>query len=82
MTDVYLAEACYKSKVHTNPEELEKLTGNYSVVLAAHNITQEEFEISHAWWWEHPAAMKGVLQEVTEKIIAVEKSSSHQTDSK
>ena len=82
MTDVYLAEASYKSLVHTNPEELEKLKGNYAVILAAHNITQEEFEASHTWWWEHPAAMKGVLQEVTENIISFEETLNAQADSK
>lgn len=82
MTDVYLAEASYKSLVHTNPAELEKLEGNYAVILSAHNITQEEFEASHTWWWEHPAAMKGVLQEVTENIISVEKALNGHADSK
>lgn len=82
MTDVYLVEAAYKSNVQTREVELEKLEVRYGNIYASHGITQEEFEKSHKWWWEHPAAMKGVLQEVTENIISIEKSLSNHKDSK
>ena len=82
MTDVYLVEAAYKSNVHTSEDELEKLKKRYADIYSAHGITQEEFEKSHNWWWEHPAAMKGVLQEVTENIISIEKSLSNHKDAK
>ena len=82
MTDVYLVEAAYKSNVHTSEGELEKLEIRYGDIYTAHAITQEEFEKSHKWWWEHPSAMKGVLQEVTENIISLEKSLSNHKDSK
>ena len=82
MTDAYLVEAAYKSNVHTSEDELEKLKKRYTDIYSAHGITQEEFEKSHKWWWEHPAAMKGVLQEVTENIISIEKSLSNHKDAK
>ena len=72
MTDVYLVEASYKSHVTRTENEKLELVGNYSEVFQKYGITQEEFEASHAWWWEHPAAMKNVLQEVTEKLISIE----------
>lgn len=82
MTDVYLVEAAYKSNVHTSEGELEKLEVRYGDIYAAHGISQEEFEASHKWWWEHPSAMKGVLHEVIENIISLEKSLSNHKDSK
>ncbi len=82
MTDVYLVEASYKSNVYINKNEKLELEGNYAYVFEKHGITQEQFEASHTWWWEQPAAMKGVLQEVTEKIISMEKSVNNQESSK
>ena len=82
MTDIYLVEAAYKSNVHASDDELEKLKTRYADVYASHGITQEEFEKSHKWWWEHPAAMKKVLQEVTENIISIEKHLSNHKDAK
>tara|TARA_Y100000739_G_scaffold226042_1_gene232916 strand:+ start:1539 stop:1943 length:405 start_codon:yes stop_codon:yes gene_type:complete len=82
MTDIYLVEASYKSNVYVNENKKLELEGNYASVFEKHGITQEQFEASHTWWWEHPAAMKGVLQEVTEKIISMEKSVYNQDSSK
>ena len=82
MTDVYLVEASYKSNVYVNENKKIELEGNYAFVFEKHGITQEQFEASHTWWWEHPAAMKSVLQEVTEKIISMEKSVNNQDSSK
>lgn len=82
MTDVYLVEAAYKSNVQTSEDELVTLKKRYADIYSAHGINQEEFEKSHNWWWQHPAAMKGVLQEVTENIISIEKSLSNHKDAK
>ena len=82
MTDAYLVEASYKSHVYVNENEQLTLEGNYSSVFQKHGITQEELEASHTWWCEHPAAMKNVLQEVTESLIYIEKTIDNQAEAK
>ena len=72
LADVHLAEAAYKSHVFRNDEEEAKLLENYAQIFVKHGITEEQFNESHTWWWEHPVAMKEVLLEVTEKLSEME----------
>ena len=73
LADVYLVEAAYKTHAFENDDEKAVLLENYSDVFSSHGITTEEFERSHAWWWQHPAAMKGLVTEVTERLNSIEK---------
>ena len=73
LADVYLIEAAYKTHVFKNDDERGILLENYSDVFLSHGITAEEFENSHAWWWQHSAAMKVVVTEVTERLNSIEK---------
>ncbi len=73
LADVYLVEAAYKTHAFKNDDEKAILLKNYSDVFSSHGITAEEFENSHTWWWQHPAAMKGLINEVTERLNAIEK---------
>jgi len=73
LADVYLVEAAYKTHAFKNDDEKAMLLENYSDVFSSHGITPEEFENSHEWWWKHPAAMKGVITEVTERLNSIEK---------
>ena len=73
LADVYLVEAAYKTHAFKNDDEKAILLKNYSDVFSSHGITSEEFEKSHAWWWKHPAAMKDLVIEVTERLNTIEK---------
>ena len=72
LADIHLAEAAHKTKIFIPEQSDEILLENYSTIFAAHGITQEEFRESYTWWWNHPAAMKSVLQEVTERLNKIE----------
>ena len=73
LADVYLVEAAYKTHAFKNDDEKAILLENYSDVFSSHGITPEEFENTHKWWWQHPAAMNGVVTEVTERLNSIEK---------
>ncbi len=82
LKDVYIAEAAYKTKVVIHQVNEDVLVENYSTIFADHGITAEEFKESYTWWWEHPAAMKSVLQEVTERLNELEHSDDYKIESK
>ena len=77
LADIHLAEAAHKSRIFIPEQSEEVLLENYSAIFAAHGITQEEFRESYTWWWKHPAAMKSVLQEVTEPLNKIEQDPSN-----
>jgi hypothetical protein len=72
MADIQLLEAASKGKVFRNDDASKKVSEGYAEIFNKHGITLELFEKSHTWWWEHPAAMKSVLIEVTQKLTLME----------
>ena len=77
LADIHIAEAAHKTRVLVPEISEDVLLENYSAIFANHGVTAEEFKESYAWWWEHPAAMKFVLQEVTERLNKLDQGASH-----
>ena len=77
LADIHVAEAAHKTRVLVPEVSEDVLLENYSAIFEFHGVTVEEFKESYTWWWEHPAAMKYVLQEVTERLNKLNKGASH-----
>ncbi len=76
LTDIHIAEAAHKTRVLVPEISEDVLLENYSGIFESHGVTAEEFKESYTWWWEHPAAMKSVLQEVTERLNKLDQGAS------
>ncbi len=77
LADIHIAEAAHKTRVLVPEISEDVLLENYSAIFESHGVTAEEFKESYTWWWKHPAAMKSVLQEVTERLNKLNQGSSH-----
>ena len=66
--EALLIEAARKQRVYRNDNDSLRLQEAYQELFAAHDITNEEFERSQAWWFGQPEAVIPLLQEVTESI--------------
>ena len=73
MAEISITEAAHKSRLFLPDNSNEIQLDNYSTIFSSHGVTAEEFEKSHTWWWQHPAAMKSVLQGVTERLNEIER---------
>ena len=73
MAEISITEAAHKSRIFLPDNSSDILFDNYTTIFSSHGVTVEEFEGSHEWWWKHPAAMKSVLQGVTERLNEIER---------
>jgi hypothetical protein len=72
MVDVQLLESAFKNKVFRNDNEDEVLERAYVAIFEKHEVTAEEFNLSHTWWWSHPEEVKAILIQVTERLNEIE----------
>ena len=81
LAEVQVVEAASDQRSFRNDNERLKLAEAYNDVWHRTGVNAETFEASHAWWWSHPEAMKGVLRDVVDVLKDMEVASNH-ADSK
>ena len=67
-----VVEAASSQRYFRNDNERQKLAEAYNDVWHRTGVSAETFEASHAWWWAHPEAMKGVLRDVVDALKDME----------
>lgn len=72
LTEVQVVEAASSQRYFRNDNERLKLAEAYNDVWHRTGVSAETFEASHAWWWAHPEAMKGVLRDVVDALKDME----------
>ena len=72
LTEVQVVEAASSQRSFRNDNERLKLAEAYNDVWHRTGVSAETFEASHAWWWAHPEAMKGVLRDVVDALKDME----------
>ncbi len=81
LAEVQVVEAASSQRYFRNDNERVKLAEAYNDVWHRTGVSAEVFEASHAWWWGHPEAMKGVLRDVVDVLKDMEVAS-NRADSK
>lgn len=72
LAEVQVVEAASNQRYFRNDNERLKLAEAYNDVWHRTGVSAETFEASHAWWWAHPEAMKGVLRDVVDVLKDLE----------
>jgi hypothetical protein len=72
LAEVQVVEAAANQRYFRNDNERVKLAEAYNDVWHRTGVSAEVFEASHAWWWEHPEAMKAVLRDVVDVLKDME----------
>lgn len=72
LAEVQVVEAASDQRSFRNDNERLKLAEAYNDVWHRTGVSAETFEASHAWWWAHPEAMKGVLRDVVDALKDME----------
>ena len=72
LAEVRVVEAASDQRSFRNDNERLKLAEAYNDVWHRTGVSAETFEASHAWWWAHPEAMKGVLRDVVDALKDME----------
>ncbi|MGB1383956.1 MAG: DUF4296 domain-containing protein [Flavobacteriales bacterium] len=72
LAEVQVVEAASNQRYFRNDNERVKLAEAYNDVWHRTGVSAEAFEASHAWWWAHPEAMKGVLRDVVDVLKDME----------
>ena len=72
LAEVQVVEAASHQRSFRNDNERLKLAEAYNDVWHRTGVSAETFEASHAWWWAHPEAMKGVLRDVVDALKDME----------
>lgn len=72
LAEVQVVEAASNQRSFRNDNERLKLAEAYNDVWHRTGVSAETFEASHAWWWAHPEAMKGVLRDVVDALKDME----------
>ena len=72
MAEIQVVEAASSQRYFRNDNERLKLAEAYNDVWHRTGVSAETFEASHAWWWAHPEAMKGVLRDVFDVLKDME----------
>ena len=72
MAEIQVLEAASSQRYFRNDNERLKLAEAYNDVWHRTGVSAETFEASHAWWWAHPEAMKGVLRDVVDVLKDME----------
>jgi len=72
LAEVQVVEAASSQRYFRNDNERVKLAEAYNDVWHRTGVSADVFEASHAWWWGHPEAMKGVLRDVVDVLKDME----------
>ena len=72
LAEVQVVEAASDQRSFRNDNERLKIAEAYNDVWHRTGVSAETFEASHAWWWAHPEAMKGVLRDVVDTLKDME----------
>lgn len=72
LAEIHVVETAAKQRTYRTDNESMRLAEAYNDVWFRTGVTAERFEASHAWWWNHPEAMKGVLNDVVDRLRDME----------
>lgn len=72
MAEIQVVESASTQRYFRNDNERQKLAEAYNDVWHRTGVSPDVFETSHAWWWSHPEAMKGVLRDVVDVLKDME----------
>jgi len=73
--ETQLVESAYKLHYFGQDDPGKWVSQAYGEVFQRLGVSDSLFWQSHAWWYAHPAAMVGVLEETTEVLNQLERES-------
>lgn len=73
LTEVHLIEGALKQRLFRNDEPTERALAHYAELYDRWGITEERFKATYTWWYQRPEAMDALLEEVAERLTALER---------
>jgi len=73
LTEVHLIEGVKKQRLMRDDEQGLIILQHYVELFDRFNVNEERFKSTYQWWYQHPAEMDGLLEEVSEALSELER---------
>jgi len=73
LTEVHVIEGVKKQRLMRNDDEGAIILQHYAELFDRFDIDEERFKTTYQWWYQHPAEMDGILEEVGERLADMER---------
>ena len=73
LTEVHLIEGVKKQRLMRDDEQGLILLQHYVELFDRFDVNEERFKSTYQWWYQHPAEMDGLLEEVSEALSELER---------
>ena len=72
-TEVHLIEGVKKQRLMRDDEQGLIILQHYVELFERFDVNEERFKSTYQWWYQHPAEMDGLLEEVSEALSELER---------
>ena len=72
-TEVHLIEGVKKQRLMRDDEQGLIILQHYVELFDRFDVNEERFKSTYQWWYQHPAEMDGLLEEVSEALSELER---------
>lgn len=73
LTEVHLIEGVKKQRLMRNDEQGLIVLRHYVELFERFDISEDRFNRTYRWWYQHPTEMDGLLEEVSERLSELER---------
>ena len=73
LTEVHLIEGVKKQRLMRDDEQGLIILQHYVELFDRFDVNEERFKNTYQWWYQHPAEMDGLLEEVSEALSELER---------
>jgi hypothetical protein len=73
LTEVHLIEGVKKQRLMRNDEQGLIVLRHYVELFERFDISEDRFNATYGWWYQHPTEMDGLLEEVSERLSDLER---------
>ena len=73
LTEVHLIEGVKKQRLMRDDEQGLIILQHYVELFERFDVNEERFKSTYQWWYQHPAEMDGLLEEVSEALSELER---------
>ena len=73
LTEVHLIEGVKKQRLMRDDEQGLIILQHYVELFDRFDVNEERFKSTYQWWYQHPAEMDGLLEEVSEALSELER---------
>jgi hypothetical protein len=73
LTEVHLIEGVKKQRLMRDDEQGLIILQHYVELFDRFDVNEERLKSTYQWWYQHPAEMDGLLEEVSEALSELER---------